>query len=426
MGSRSWVRVALVLYVISLQTEAKRLPWHFHQGEDHDWSTINGMEQDSADSLSSSWSHRFQSSGQKPVAKVYPRPVQEPALSQSKQTLQEPKKQSSWKYPQMPEKPTRPDVPFVPKVPVPANSVAVRCGEANVLVEVDQDFFGTGQLIEPADIRLGDCSMTSDDLSSHVLVFDSELHRCGSRFQMTEDELVYTFTLVYVPKALGATSIVRTNGATVHIECRYPRVQNVSSDDIRPTWVPYAATKVDEEDLVSSLRLMTDDWRFERATNTHYLGDLLHIEASVIQFNHVPLRVFVHSCVATAVPDMNASPRYSFVENHGCLVDAKLTGSRSRFLPRAQNDKLRFELEAFRFAQEHGDNIFITCQLVATAASTVPNHKACSFSNDQWASSDGMDEMCACCDSTCGTGEVAAGQWKSEASFGPIKVNDPS
>ena len=63
--------------------------------------------------------------------------------------------------------------------------------------------------------------------------------------------------------------------------------------------------------------LFSDDWEFERATNTYYLGNVLHIEASVIQYNHVPLRVFAHSCVATAVPDVNASPRYSFIENYG-------------------------------------------------------------------------------------------------------------
>ncbi|KAG5270099.1 hypothetical protein AALO_G00188710 [Alosa alosa] len=46
----------------------------------------------------------------------------------------------------MPEEPTSPEVPVVP---LPANSVAVRCGENNILVEVNQDFFGTRQLIEP-------------------------------------------------------------------------------------------------------------------------------------------------------------------------------------------------------------------------------------------------------------------------------------
>lgn len=59
------------------------------------------------------------------------------------------------------------------------------------------------------------------------------------------------------------------------------------------------------------------DWKSEQLSNAYYLGDLLHIEASVIQYKHVPLRVFVLSCVATAVADVNASPRYSFIEENG-------------------------------------------------------------------------------------------------------------
>ncbi|KAG5280822.1 hypothetical protein AALO_G00064410 [Alosa alosa] len=143
---------------------------------------------------------------------------------------------------------------------------------------------------------------------------------------------------------------------------------------------------------------MTDDWKFERVPNT-YLGDILHIEASVIQYNHVPLRVFAHSCVATAVPDVKTSPRYSFIVNYGCLVDAKLTGSRSRFLPRSHDGKLQFELEAFRFAQGAGNDC---CPL------------------PRWTSAGEHDEMCLCCDSTCGTGEAADEQWELEASLGPI------
>ncbi|KAL0197772.1 hypothetical protein M9458_006312, partial [Cirrhinus mrigala] len=91
---------------------------------------------------------------------------------------------------------------------------------------------------------------------------------------------------------------------------------------------------------------------FERPSNQYYLGDFINIEASVRSYNHVPLRVFVDSCVATSVPDTNAIPRYAFIENNGCLVDAKLTGSGSRFMQRTQIDKLQFQLEAFRFQQE--------------------------------------------------------------------------
>lgn len=42
-------------------------------------------------------------------------------------------------------------------------------------------------------------------------------------FQMTEDSLVYTFTLNYNPQALGSAPVVRTSQAVVIVECHYPR-----------------------------------------------------------------------------------------------------------------------------------------------------------------------------------------------------------
>ena len=71
-----------------------------------------------------------------------------------------------------------------------------------------------------------------------------------------------------------------------------------------------------ELDLLMNV-LFLDDWMFERPSNQYYLGDFINIEASVMQFNHVPLRIHVDSCVATAVPDVNAVPRYSFIDNYG-------------------------------------------------------------------------------------------------------------
>nr|BAM65016.1 egg envelope protein [Clupea pallasii] len=435
MGFRAWFSVVLVLFGIGLQIQAKTLPdWFKREEQDRaglsDWSAHSLLEEDPPEeSVGESSLPEPQSTVQEPVRKALKKRAQEPVSLQSKQTLQGPVKQLSWRFPRMPEKPKEPERPLVLRELVPANSVAVRCREADVQVEVNRDFFGTGQLIHPADLSLGDCAVTGEDPSDQVLVFEYELHRCDGKIQVTPDELVYSFTLQYAPKALNGSPIIKTNGATVDIQCHYPREHNVSSDALMPTWVPFAATKAAEEVLVFSLRLMTDDWEFERAINTYYLGSVLHIEASVIQYNHVPLRVFAHSCVATAVPDVNASPRYSFIENHGCLVDAKLTGSGSRFLPRVQDNRLQFELEAFRFAQAEGTTIYITCKLVATAASTDSDHKSCSFSDDRWTSADGNDQMCRCCDSTCGptrkTRDVSADeQWVSEAVLGPMLIKD--
>ncbi|MCI4384823.1 hypothetical protein PGIGA_G00043260 [Pangasianodon gigas] len=131
---------------------------------------------------------------------------------------------------------------------------------------------------------------------------------------------------------------------------------------------------------------MMDDWISERPSNQYYLGELINIEASVLQFHHVPLRVLVDSCVATAVPDVNAVPRYSFIENYGCLLDAKLTQSGSHFMPQTQAAKLGFQIEAFRFQQGNSSLVYIACILRATAASAPADaeHKACSFSDNRY------------------------------------------
>ncbi|XP_030642506.1 zona pellucida sperm-binding protein 3-like [Chanos chanos] len=340
---------------------------------------------------------------QEPV-KVEPEKPQEPVNFQSKQMLQGPVKTLSWSFPKTPEKPKQPAVPFELQMPVPAHSVAVQCGENRVFVEVKQDMFGIGQPIQPAALTLGGCTASEVDQTAQVVLFQSELQECGSTLTMTEDELVYSFTLTYKSEALAGTPIVRTGGAVVGIECHYFRKNNVSSNTLRPTWIPYASTKVAEDLLVFSLRLMTDDWKFERPSNQYFLGDLLNIEASVIQYNHVPLQVFVDRCVATVVPDISTDPSYSFIENHGCFVDPKITGSSSRFLPRTQVDKLQFQLEAFRFHQDGADTIYITCFLKATAASSPfdAEHKACSFLVDGWSAAGGNDQVCGCCDSSCG------------------------
>ncbi|KAJ8249100.1 hypothetical protein GJAV_G00231170 [Gymnothorax javanicus] len=297
-------------------------------------------------------------------------------------------------------------------------------------MEVDMDLLGIGQLIQASDITLGGCGPVGQDGSNQVLVFETELHSCGSVLAMTENSLVYTFTINYEPRPFSGTPIIRTSGAVVGVQCHYMRLHNVSSNALNPTWVPYYSTLSAEELLVFSLRIMDVNWQMERASNVFFLGDLINIEASVVQANHVPLRVFVDTCVATLDPDMNAVPRYAFIDNRGCLVDSKLTSSRSQFMPRVQDNKLQFQLDAFRFAQEARSAIYIFCHLRATAAMPDSDGKACSFplGKERWIEASGNDGACSCCDTSCGgrkgRSADAAVQYEGNAVLGPILVQE--
>ncbi|MBN3305178.1 ZP3 protein, partial [Amia calva] len=228
-------------------------------------------------------------------------------------------------------------------------------------------------------------------------------------FEFTEDLLVYSNTLFYMPPA-SPGGIIRMNSALIPLECHYNRMANVSSDPIKPTWVPFTSTRSAEDVLDFSLQLMTDDWSSQRPSNIFYLGDILNLEASVNLTGHLPLRLFVDRCVATLEPNQTSSPSYAFIENHGCFVDSKATGSSSRFLLRLQDSRLRMQLEAFRFHQEARSSLYITCHLtVALASQSNAQNKACSFVQ-RWQSVDGSDQVCSCCDSSC---DPASRTWGS-------------
>lgn len=371
-----------------------------------------------------------------------PRPAQPSAQmsarlqpSQTKETFEQP---LSWRFPDDPVEEIMLPVNFEerPERPLPFNSVTVQCRESTLRVEAKRDLFGFGQLIQTKDLNLGGCMATGEDANSQVVIFESELHECGSVVTVVGDTLLYEFVLYHKPTALGNSQIVRTEEVAISVECRYQGTHGVSSEALKPTWIPFAVTKVADELLYFSLKIMHDDWKTQRPITEYFLGDMMKFEASVKQFHHVPLRVFVDSCVATVIPNTDTVPRYAFLANHGCLMDAKLSGSSSRFMRRTQDDKLQFQVEAFMFVDQNIDVIYITCQLRATVASAAidSKNKACSFSSGstgRWIESSGRNEICDCCssESRCDTGGedllLGAGvQWEQEALIGPISVKD--
>ncbi|XP_034540582.1 zona pellucida sperm-binding protein 3-like [Notolabrus celidotus] len=364
-------------------------------------------------------SNRYQKPATPPVRQEPSKQMpQQP--QQSKQNFETP---LTWTYPEDPKPEVQPEVPFELRHPVAAATVAVECRERDAHVEVKKDMFGIGQFINPADLTLGTCGAMAEDNAAQVLIFESELHDCGSSLATTEESLIYTFVLNYNPQPIGGAPVVRTSKAAVIVECHYPRKHNVSSLPLDPMWIPFSAVKVAEEFLYFTLKLMTVDYQFERPSYQYFLGDMINVEATVKQYFHVPLRVYVDSCVATLVPDMNSNPRYAFIDNHGCFIDAKITGSASKFMARTAENKLQFQLEAFRFQGADSGLLYITCHLKATSSAYAidSEHRACSAEGG-WKEASGAHAACGSCDSgsyePAGNSNTGTSSWGSGASTG--------
>ncbi|NXF35990.1 ZP3 protein, partial [Nyctibius bracteatus] len=309
--------------------------------------------------------------------------------------------------------------------------VTVQCQEAQLVVTVNRDLFGTGRLVNTADLTLGPaaCKHSSLNPAHNTVTFTAGLHECGSIVQITPDSLIYRTLLNYDPSPASNPVIIRSNPAVIPIECHYPRRENVSSHAIRPTWAPFSSTLSAEERLVFSLRLMNEDWSAERPFTGFQLGDVLNIQAEVGTESHVPLRLFVDSCVAALSPGTDSSPHYAIIDFNGCLVDGRVDDTSSAFItPRPREDVLRFRIDVFRFAGDARNlvrlrvcpptspkpsrcphlspvpspQIYITCHLKVTPVDQAPDplNKACSFNKarNTWAPVEGTRDICSCCE----------------------------
>nr|XP_016854341.1 PREDICTED: zona pellucida sperm-binding protein 3 isoform X1 [Anolis carolinensis] len=289
-------------------------------------------------------------------------------------------------------------------------AVRVTCEPHRVVVSAHRDLFGVGRLVAPADLALGvaRCRPAAFDPVANQVVFEAGLHECGSTVQMTPDLLIYRTSLFYTPSLAHNPIITRTNAAEIPIECHYPRKGNLTSRAIRPTWAPFRSTISAEARLRFSLRLMKDDWSAERTSIHFQLGETLRLQANVRSENHVPLRLFVDSCLAGSSPEGISAAQYAIVDSHGCLVDGRQDSVSSAFLsPRTQEESLRFTVDAFRFSGDPTNLIYITCRLKVTPTEQAPDevNKACSYSaeTNSWVPVEGARGICLCCKSqSCG------------------------
>ncbi|KAJ7996155.1 hypothetical protein DPEC_G00234130 [Dallia pectoralis] len=291
---------------------------------------------------------------------------------------------------------------------VGASTVRVKCTDTTMVLLIDSDLYNNGHHASAEELFLGfgteqkDCRAVP--VSDTKFIIEAGLEDCDSTVTVGDESMVYSNKLVYSPTA-DSDVITRVISAVIPVACHYPRTHFVSSavQVPLPPSVPVRTTvKPASLQTVFSLKLMTDDWQRERFSNKYHLGESLHIEASVRGAGQLPRRLYIENCVATLEPDVSSVPRYYFIKDHGCLMDSKEIGSNSRFLSRIGNDKLRLQLDAFKFQRDYRNTVYITCQLkVVTVQYSSPTSKACNYANGRWSSVDRSHEVCRCCSNTC-------------------------
>ncbi|XP_056328330.1 zona pellucida sperm-binding protein 3b [Danio aesculapii] len=287
--------------------------------------------------------------------------------------------------------------------PVPPRAVIVYCRAEAIEVVINTDLLAGGLPVFAEELWLGaEASPTCGVVPTGpgMLTILASLKDCGTQLSVTADSLLYSNVVVYSPLP-SPDGVIYTDGTTIPVQCQYQRRYSVDSAAVVPAWVPFDSSVSATDYLDFSLRLMTDDWQYERGSNVFFLGDEIHLQAAVRLAYHLPLLVFIDWCVATPTPDVDASEvKYSFISHHGCLADSRSPNSNSMFLRRTEGNHLNLQLDAFRFHKFTGNLVYIHCHMKAIPAAYLldANNRACSFIDQRWRSVDGNDEVCNSCE----------------------------
>ncbi|XP_020368135.2 zona pellucida sperm-binding protein 3-like [Rhincodon typus] len=301
------------------------------------------------------------------------------------------------------------------------DGIAHSCGNTTLTVYVSTDFFSH---FDATAFRLGSCPPSS--YSPGGLSFQYGLQDCRAGRLVTDKEVVYWNYLKYEASPVPGRKEPQLNR---RLECRYP----VEEVPVSLTTFPLTGFLGGDGSLVFTMKIMTDDWTAERPDTLFFLGASINLEASVLATYHQGIHLYIEECIATPTSSLAESPKnYTIINNYGCLIDGK-TGN-SKYLPRIKESHLRFVVQAFKFHDLEGTDIYIHCKVVVWDPSWNEHqlHKACSFNQQtkRWQLLDDplQSSKCDCCNTICQPAqtrhkrELKAGVF-SLMKVGPVKVN---
>ncbi|XP_041084604.1 zona pellucida sperm-binding protein 3-like [Polyodon spathula] len=221
---------------------------------------------------------------------------------------------------------------------------------------------------------------------------------------MEAGQLVYKNVLKYVPSVHNST-IRRSMPFTVPLQCRYYRYHHVYKHGIRPLWRNQTRFKSLQSPNSFALRIINGDWVPDHMMNTFYLGQPIHFEATT-NLTIPGTKLFIHSCYATASPALNSTPRYTVIENYGCMVDSKYETCSSHFVPPRTKNTINFFVDAFQFnaLSPMVNKYYMHCTMVVTSNSMITQSaKSCHYDKSmrRWVELEGNHRVCSCCDSVC-------------------------
>ncbi|KAF4075145.1 hypothetical protein AMELA_G00231300 [Ameiurus melas] len=283
-------------------------------------------------------------------------------------------------------------------LPSKPRSIELLCHIDRIYVRVQKSLFTSADAGKY--LKVGTCPVNKD--ASEYYYFLYPINSCNVQRHENENRVLYSNVLSYEP--LTDEPVIRELPFSVPLECRYNKHFRSYNVGYHPQ-VEAGTVFLSLQGGVS-LTPVDENWEPLASWQTYMIGQPMYFEA-MTPHGHAGMRLYLSKCYITASQNPDTTPKYTVMDNYGCMVDSKNT-PQSKFYPSEDKTTLRFSVGALMFKDMVSDptekkEMFIHCEMFLGPELPTSGTKSCSYVADAqgWSELYGNDLACACCDTSC-------------------------
>ncbi|CAJ1052664.1 zona pellucida sperm-binding protein 3 [Xyrichtys novacula] len=280
--------------------------------------------------------------------------------------------------------------------------IEILCHVDRMYVRIRREIFKTKDAYK--DLKLGSCPV-NQGTKVHYFFLYLLSSDCGFKKESNTDDVSIRNVLHYKP----STPVIREMPFDIPLQCKFPRFFHSYKVGFYPKLRGGTVFKALQPKSDYTLTPQDASGNEITGAKTYTLGQPMYFEAKKPSGREKSgdQRIYVKKCFMTAAKDPNSSPKYTVIDNQGCMIDSKLT-DQSKFLTGNSKTMQKFSIGALVFkdsvsSSSSSQQLYMHCEISMGKLTPTTSSKACSYdaTSKKWKELYGEDSICTCCESTC-------------------------
>uniref|UniRef100_A0A667XLM5 Zona pellucida glycoprotein 3c n=1 Tax=Myripristis murdjan TaxID=586833 RepID=A0A667XLM5_9TELE len=200
-------------------------------------------------------------------------------------------------------------------------------------------------------LKIGSCPVNAATSEYYFLLYMLKSN-CGFTTQSLPDHVAVASVLHYKPDP--DSPVVRELPFSIPVQCRYQRFFHSYKVGFHPK--PQGGTVFRPLKSLSGGTIIPQDASGQQITKSkiYTLGQPMYFVVKKSEKDAGNQRLYVNKCFVTASQDPSKTPKYTVLDNQGCMIDGKVT-SQSAFVSHTSKMEVKFRIGAFVFKDMASD-----------------------------------------------------------------------